>query len=607
MNMSEFYASPDLSIGVNGSNVYTPEMMSNNLTTLFGSIVREGGDVEPNNSKLVPFLDRIIKDYKETQNKEILIDLFTVMFYTRDIKEGLGERDLFYKFFSHLFVVYPDISAKILRNKDILSYISEYGCYHDIYKIYEYINHYEEFNDVDMLPELTEMYVIQIYQDLLRTDGKISLAAKWLPREDKLHSWFMMPFLETMKRIIPEIELNNLYSRFNIKARKLGKNGEINFEDRKFYRKIVAYLTSQYTELVERKMCAGKFGEINPKMVPSLANKKYKLAFLDQTKDGERRNPDDIDRTLCREKFIENNQKVLKGESKLNASNLLPHMFVKEYEARSELTDDNEIDYWTALWNEMRRNIVEKLKENGATLNDTICLADFSGSMESITCGGSNMAPIHVSKGLALLLSEIVENEFKNSFITFDSNPHWHTFKDDMTIVEKLNSMRCVSQGTSTNIQKAMNLIYQKMKTEQIRPNNLPKRLLILTDMGWDQLDNANNYYSSKHNENDKYKTHIEEIKTKFEQLGLEMWGIPFEVPQIIVWNVSGKFQEYHNDTTTEGVYMISGWSPVIIKYLLAGENVIEKLKNETPYHGMRRVLDDERYENLRLKLSEII
>ena len=51
---------------------------------------------------------------------------------------------------------------------------------------------------------------------------------------------------------------------------------------------------------------------------------------------------------------------------------------------------------------------------------------------------------------------------------------------------------------------------------------------------------------------------------------------------------------------------MISGWSAAILKYIMGGEDIVEKMKTMTPYKMMRTVLDDPRYDPIRETLSKV-
>jgi hypothetical protein len=84
------------------------------------------------------------------------------------------------------------------------------------------------------------------------------------------------------------------------------------------------------------------------------------------------------------------------------------------------------------------------------------------------------------------------------------------------------------------------------------------------------------------------WQTHIQMIRGAFKSHG-------YEAPRIIIWNVRAEYKDYHAQAHEEGVVMLSGWSPAILKAIMkAGVEV------NTPYDGLRELLDDTRYDKVR-------
>lgn len=162
--------------------------------------------------------------------------------------------------------------------------------------------------------------------------------------------------------------------------------------------------------------------------------------------------------------------------------------------------------------------------------------------------------------------------------------------------MRQVNTFRNVSQGTSTNFQAAMDLVLNRLVEAKVPVGEEPSQILVITDMGWDQANNVSYSYSEKRV--NKFETHIDRIKKEFKNRG------GWKVPTIVIWNVSGKFKEYHHESETEGVCVISGWSAAILKYIMNGEDLVEKMETMTPYGMMRNVLDDERYDETYKSLS---
>lgn len=549
--------------GVNGSDVYTkPVGESAELLALFGALNR---DLET--SKLISLMEQA----KKTSTQE---DLFVLAYHVRDILEGKGERDLFYHMFLNLYKENKDQAVALLQH------VPHYGAWFDLQNILKQgieDTVVEQRNNKDGELEVCSgdtliKKVIQLYGDQLVKDkdaaNNLSLAAKWMPRRNKSNGWLA-------KFVASYLHLNE-----------------------KEFRQMVSSINKRL-DTVEIKMCHDEDGEhhfadIEPSKVPSLCLKKKRKAFFNESKKGDIRHPDDVDRMECREHFMQHMEKAAKGDAKVNGKVLMPHEFIVELENRSNT--QNDFDTLQAQWNSLRDSIREK-----GSLGKCVVMSDFSGSMMS---GGGSVMPLHVSKGLGLLCAECTSPAFRDRILTFDSTPTWHNVSKYTTLQERVRSFQCVSQGTSTNFKGAMDLVLNRLVEAQVPVGEEPDIILVLTDMGWDQANNnSNSYYYSRGQSKDtagKFETHIDRIKKDFQKAG------GWKVPTIVIWNVSGKFQEYHHESQTEGVCVISGWSAAILKYIMGGEDIVEKMKTMTPYKMMRTVLDDPRYDLIRQTLGSV-
>lgn len=515
-------------VGVNGSDVYSePIGQEQELLALFGMLNRD-----LSRQTLYTYIDKILD-----KDEKMLEDLFVLSFHVRDILEGKGERQLFYDMFSYIFKKFPEKSI------ELMTHIPEYGAWFDLQHLTEC-----DITD-DGIKKIVQMYGSQLTKDN-ESPNNLSLAAKWVPRENKKYGWI---------------------------SKKIAEYLDMNVGD---YRRFVSDLNKRLNT-VEIMMCHDEnhlhhFSDIDPAKVPSLCLKKKKKAFFNTNKYPHK---DDEDRVRCAEKFSDYMEKAAKGKVKVHGKVLMPHEFVKEIENRSLSQDEK--NTLEGQWIDLRNSIREK-----GTLGKTVVMADFSGSMCSAY--RSSVSPIEVSKGLALLCAECTSPAFRDRIITFDSSPTWHNISSYKTIFDRVKSFYNVSQGTSTNFQAAMDLVLNRLVEANVPVGEEPSQILVITDMGWDQANN--NSYSRKRS---GFETHIDRIKREFASKG------GWKVPTIVIWNVSGKFQEYHHESETEGVCVISGWSAAILKYIMDGD-VVDKMNNMTPYRMMRNVLDDERYNPIR-------
>jgi hypothetical protein len=247
--------------------------------------------------------------------------------------------------------------------------------------------------------------------------------------------------------------------------------------------------------------------------------------------------------------------------------------------------------------------MVKMAKASGG-LKRTLAMCDFSGSMQS--SGKNGDTPYWVSMAMGLLISELTTEEFKDTFLTFDSNPMLHRLaKGD--VFEKIASIGHVGQGLSTDFQKAMDLVLSNIKATRCKPGQEPDNLIVITDMNWDQAcasDQRSRYTDHSYRHVVKtapWQTHIQMIREAFKRAGEDMWGVPFVPPRIVVWNVASTSSDFHATADTEGVVMLSGWSPSLFKNLLKGD-----IRSMTSLEMLRITLDDERYKPVREKLAEL-
>lgn len=535
--------------GMKGSDVY--DSTGSALVDLSVRLVRKGWSSE---------LEALFLKALETSED----DAFVLAFQTRDIRGGKGERKLFTQMVEVLLKHRRSLMV------GLLDLIPEYGCWQDLFT--------EELRECR--PEIEELVVKQLKADAAKSEGAISLCAKWAPREGKNTSAVKM----LAAKLFPdEPKLSQRLKR---------------------YRQLVAGLNRRL-DTTEVKMCSKHFADINPAKVPGVCLAKHMKAFLNEPLKGRGlRHPDDIDRMSCREHFQEHMSRAAKGEAKVNgAVTRYPHQVIKDVVHFAQ-QEGAEKDALIAVWNGM----VANAKALGG-LGRTIAMCDFSGSMQSSSNGDT---PYWVSMAMGLLISEVTSDEFKDTFLTFDSNPAWHTLpatSGGANIFDRVASIGHVGQGLSTDFQKAMDLVLATLKTKRVRPGQEPKDLIVITDMAWDQACASNEKgfwtgHSYRHVvKTSPWQTHIQMIREAFKRAGEDMWGADngWTPPRIVIWNVAANCSDFHATTDTEGVIMLSGWSPSLFKVLTE-----EGARVQTPVEALRIMLDDERYAPIRIRLDDL-
>jgi hypothetical protein len=91
-------------------------------------------------------------------------------------------------------------------------------------------------------------------------------------------------------------------------------------------------------------------------------------------------------------------------------------------------------------------------------------------------------------------------------------------------------------------------------------------------------------------------------IRESFKRAGEDMWGSEsggWTPPRIVIWNVAATCSDFHATSDTEGVIMLSGWSPSLFRILTE-----EGARIQNPLEALHAQLYDERYDPIRDRLS---
>ena len=401
----------------------------------------------------------------------------------------------------------------------LIKYIPEYGRYDDLFELF----------GTPAEPEMIGyiMYVIDKNED--------HLVYKW------------MPSINTSSRATQE------------RGRKFAR--EFNMTEKQ-YRKMLSE-GRKACNLVETLMSQNRWNEIEFQKLPSRAGLLYSKAFARR------------EETKTRYAQFMSNDKT-----KVNAGTLYPYDVVKK--AREAMGGYGWYSgYRDTPLNDINRIAANKYWDNltdyfnGATLN-ALCVCDTSGSMTS-GYGGSNIAPIDVAIALSLYTAERAKGPFHGHFISFSSRPTLIE-TEGIDFCDKVIRIYRQNLCANTNIEATFNLVLNTAIRNNLKQEDLPKTLIIISDM---QFDHARDYGSRWD------RSIMENIKAKWNRYGYEM-------PNLIFWNVnaaSGGGNIPMKDK--DGVTFVSGASPAIFTQILTGK---------TGQDLMRETLLSPRYEPIASK-----
>lgn len=281
------------------------------------------------------------------------------------------------------------------------------------------------------------------------------------------------------------------------------------------------------TKVVEQDMCAKIWENIEFKHVPSLASARYQKAFT--------RN--------CGERYEEYKTALANGETTINAGAVYPYDVVKSLRMGDKVVADAQ---WKALPDYLQ----------GSTEN-ILPVVDVSGSMSAAVGGNPNLSCKDVAISLGLYLSERSKGVFKDEFVSFSSNPHFHHLSGSLS--DRLQQMKRSGEDMSTNLLAVFDLLVSAAVQHKIPVEHMPTKLLILSDM---EFDSCNRGYGR----NNLDTPMMNKIKEVYNQNG-------YEVPQLVFWNLNARAGNFPVTKNNLGVAMVSGFSPSIMKSILGGKD----------------------------------
>ncbi|MBQ2529147.1 MAG: DUF2828 family protein [Treponema sp.] len=433
-----------------------------------------------------------------------------ILFYMRNIRGGLGERNGFRVLLKELAEFYPETARRIVYA------IPEYGRWDDLLVLL----------DTPVKDEAVALIKNQLEKDrnAIGSAG-VSLLGKWLPSINT-----------SSKESVASARV--LMAALGMKAVE--------------YRKLCSALRKEIKILEDN--LRRKDYTFDYSNQPSQAMHRYRKAFL--RNDGERYN-------AFLKKVVEQAEKLARGEEipdaekvKLNVKTLYPYQLVAPFINAcgvNRLTAEEELPL-EAGWKSLDRSQFD---------SRTIVVRDGSGSMY----GSGDFAAINIASSLTLLFAEQLGGAYRNSFITFSSEPRLVQIPEKAdTLKKKLNYVSKFNDCSNTDIGKVYDLILKVAKKGRVPKEEMIERILIISDMEFDACAEGASTF--------------EHYKSKFEKAG-------YELPEIVFWNVEARHAHLPVTMNEKGVKLVSGASANIFANVVSGD-----LKVVTPYDFMLQMLE---------------
>jgi hypothetical protein len=177
----------------------------------------------------------------------------------------------------------------------------------------------------------------------------------------------------------------------------------------------------------------------------------------------------------------------------------------------------------------------------------------------------TSVKPIYVSIALGLLISELNSGYLHNKIMTFSRNPKFVNVQGE-TLRDKIKYISSVPFGLNTDFLKVADLI---IATSLLDPSFSYKKIICLTDMQFDTANGNNNYlYNNEGDETTMNSKNIHEnFINKFKNSGLD-------IPELIYWNLSSKYNNFPIDTNYENTSIVSGFSEQLLTVILNNDKI---------------------------------
>ncbi|WP_300924632.1 DUF2828 family protein [uncultured Clostridium sp.] len=399
------------------------------------------------------------------EDKELAIKY---LFYMRDVRQGIGERDTFR-------TCLKELAATGELDSRVFDWIEEYGRLDDLFV----------FFDTNLESDMVKWVQARLVEDgaKLLSNKPCSLLAKWMP------------------------SINTSSAETKALAKKFI---EAFGTTKKDYRKTLAKLR-EHIKVLEKTLCQGDWSTIDYSAVPSNANLKYKDAFLKH----------DTDR---RKAYLES---LKNGETKINASVTFPHDIVHKYVTKADwYTYNDGIKSYDEALEQMWKALPDYIQGQSSVM----VVRDGSGSMFS-SVGNTNVTAMDVADALSIYFSERSSGAYKNKFITFSEHPTFVDLSKLSTLHDKLKELHKHDECENTNIEGTFDLILDLAVKNHLKQEDIPS-LLIISDMEFDDcvtsnmVDNRDYLWGSSHKKADKKL--FDAITEKFNKAGYQLPRVAF-------------------------------------------------------------------------------
>ena len=196
-----------------------------------------------------------------------------------------------------------------------------------------------------------------------------------------------------------------------------------------------------------------------------------------------------------------------------------------------------------------------------------LAVIDTSGSMYF----DAQPLPAAVALSLGLYIAERSKGAFRNHFIEFSARPQLIQIRGE-TFADRLRYVTSFCQVANTDLEAVFDLILSAAVRNRVPQEELPARLVIITDMEFDACVGNASAVNFRH------------AQARFRAHG-------YRLPRIVFWNVASRSRQQPVEMNEQGVALVSGVTPNIFA-MVAGGDV-------SPLSFMMDIIGSERYRRI--------
>jgi len=558
---------------------------------------------------LADILYNIIKDLQDNleygkllpeEFQEQIVFLYKLVGYTRDIIDGKGEYMLAYMQILVWYGFYPVLAEFLLKSFVIMSKNEQhpYGSWKDIKYFCNYCKQQTGDDNHPLIKYAIELTNQELMKDSKTISEKMTLVAKWIPREKKpKFSWLFKKMAHAYFK-----EYLTTAKKDDVSQIKRAKN-KCEME----YRQLISYLNRRL-DTTQIKQCENEWSKIEPSNITSQTLFKQRKAFLNMPieklgsitdSNSKIMRKTTKDRLYCRDNII----KYIKSTDSSSSVKKNPHIQLNEYvKTAIEMIDQDDTR------NQEESNLLNTLwkqnAHNNLPLRPMVAMVDTSLSMLK------NDA-LYFALGLGIRVAE-KNAYFGKQIMTFGKTSKWHNLEhcDDFvgTVKAIITNNHCDNTSCSPMYLDEYSNLYDGIDKllETIVESKMPEKQV--AEMGIIIFSNMK--FIKEQCKDQDFITVYEAIKRKYENAGQKAINKAYTMPHIVFWNMEST-HGFPCLSIHPNVTMISGNNPKLLNLF---QDKMEKMycsetyhPNITPYTKMKECLKNTRYNCLEDEIVKIL